>query len=418
MRIQGGGPGPPALFERGAVTRTFDTPGFRGMTFFEVHARTVINRVPDASRVPFRWTINPYRGCSHGCIYCFARKSHNYLDLDAGHDFDSKIVVKVNAPERVRGELAAPKWRGEHIAMGTNVDCYQRAEGRYRLMPGILGALKDAANPFSILTKGTLILRDADLLAEAAEVADVGLAVSVGSADEDLGRVLEPGAPGPRRRLEVCAAFTGRGLPCAVLMGPVVPFLSDSPAQLAATVRQAAQAGASSVTPIVLHLRPGAPEWVFGSLSEHHPELVGRYRGLCGRGAYAPKAYQQRVSEQVRELARRYGGGQHAPRPRRASFRGGPAARPPGGTGPPRPRAGGCPQPPGRPGPAAPAGARRGGAHRWGGPVPGPGRRPRGAPSPRARRPRRGGDQPPAADVVPVHGGQRRGVGVHADGRG
>jgi DNA repair photolyase len=253
---------------------------------------------------------------------CFARKSHTYLDLDAGHDFNTKIVVKVNAPERVRAELAAPRWRGEHVAMGTNVDCYQRAEGRYRLMPGILAALRDAANPFSILTKGTLILRDADLLAEAADVTDVGLAVSVGSADEDLCRVLEPGAPGPRRRLEVCAAFTGRGLPCAVLMGPVVPFLSDSPAQLAATVRQAAQAGASSVTPIVLHLRPGAREWFFGWLAEHHPELVPRYRGLYGRGAYAPKAYQQRVNEQVRELARRYRVGQHGPRPRRTSFRG------------------------------------------------------------------------------------------------
>src|SRR5712692_6964698 len=189
----------PMLFEQRAVTRTFDTPAFRGMTFFEVQARSIINRVPDASRVPFRWTINPYRGCSHACRYCFARNSHTYLDLYSGHDFDSKIVVKVNAPDLVRKELAAPKWRGEHIAMGTNVDCYQRAEGRYRLMPGILAALRDAANPFSILTKGTLILRDADLLAEAAEVTDVGLAVSVGSADEDLCRVLEPGAPGPRR---------------------------------------------------------------------------------------------------------------------------------------------------------------------------------------------------------------------------
>jgi DNA repair photolyase len=278
---------------------------------------------------------------------CYARQSHTYLDLDAGQDFNSKIVVKVNAPERVRAELAALRWRGEHIAMGTNVDCYQRAEGRYRLMPGILAALRDAANPFSILTKGTLILRDADLLAEAAEVTDVGLAVSVGSADEDLCRVLEPGAPSPRRRLEVCAAFTGRGLPCAVLMGPVVPFLSDSPAQLAATVRQAAQAGASSVTPIVLHLRPGAREWFFGWLGEHHPELVARYRGLYGRGAYTPKAYQQRVAEQVRELARRYRVGQHGvsqhgasprgPSPRRASFRGVPAAGRRDGNGPPVP---------------------------------------------------------------------------------
>jgi DNA repair photolyase len=246
---------------------------------------------------------------------CFARQTHTYLDLDTGHDFDSKIVVKVNAPERVRAELAAPRWRGEHIAMGTNVDCYQRAEGRYQLMPGILAALRDAANPFSILTKGTLIVRDADLLAEASEVTDVGLAVSAGSADEDLCRVLEPGAPSPQRRLEVCASFTGRGMPCAVLMGPVVPFLSDSPAQLAATVRQAAQAGASSVTPIVLHLRPGAREWFFGWLGEHHPELVPRYRALYGRGAYAPKAYQQQVAERVRALARRYRVGPGGTRP-------------------------------------------------------------------------------------------------------
>ena len=254
---------------------------------------------------------------------CYARKSHTYLDLDSGHDFDSKIVVKVNAPDLVRKELAAPRWRGEHIAMGTNVDCYQRAEGRYRLMPGILAALREVANPFSILTKGTLILRDLDLIREAAEVTDVGLAVSAGCADTELSRELEPGAPSPQRRLEVCAAFTAAGLPCAVLMGPVVPFLSDSPAQLENTVRQIAQAGAASVTPIVLHLRTGAREWFFRWLGETHPSLVPRYRALYGRGAYAPAAYQQRVTEQVKELARRHGVGSGAPsgghrgRPRR-----------------------------------------------------------------------------------------------------
>jgi DNA repair photolyase len=306
----GSGQAAPALFERGAVTRTFDTPGFRGMTFFEVHARSLINRVPDASRVPFHWTINPYRGCSHACAYCFARKSHVYLDLDSGHDFDSKIVVKVNAPERVRKELGSARWRGEPIAMGTNVDCYQRAEGRYRLMPGILTALRDYANPFSILTKGTLILRDIDLLEQAADVTDVGLAFSVGCTDLDLWRTLEPGTPSPLRRLEACATLTDRGLPPAVLMGPVVPFLSDSPAQLDATVRQAAQAGATSVTPIVLHLRTGAREWFFAWLGEHHPSLVPRYRAMYGRGAYAPKDYQQRVAGQVRELAQRYRVGQ------------------------------------------------------------------------------------------------------------
>ena len=313
-------PPAPMLFEQRAVTRTFDTPGFRGMTFFEVQAKSIINRVPDAVQLPFRWTINPYRGCSHSCVYCFARKSHNYLDLDSGHDFDSKIVVKVNAPDLVRKELAAPKWRGEHIAMGTNVDCYQRAEGRYRLMPGILTALRDAANPFSILTKGTLILRDLDLIAGAAEVTDVGLAVSVGCADTALWRELEPGTPSPQRRLEVCATFGAAGLPCAVLMGPVVPFLSDSPAQLDATVRQIAQAGATSVTPIVLHLRPGAREWFFHWLGETHPDLMPRYRALYRRGAYAPAAYQKQVTEQVRTLARRYGVGRGAPSGRAGRF--------------------------------------------------------------------------------------------------
>jgi DNA repair photolyase len=301
------------LIERGAVARTFDTPGFRGMTFYEVQAKSVVNRVPEASRMPFRWTINPYRGCQHSCVYCFARNSHTYLDLDAGRDFDTKVVVKVNAPELVRKKLASPGWQGEHIAMGTNVDCYQRAEGRYRLMPGIIGALRDAANPFSILTKGTLILRDIEVLAEAAQVTDVGLNVSVGFVDKELWRSVEPGTPAPARRLEACAALNERGLRCGVLMGPVIPFLSDSPAQLEAAVSQIAAAGATQVTPIVLHLRPGIRDWFLGWLRACHPGLVGRYLDLYGHGAYAPKAYQTRISGQVRELADKYGVGR--PRP-------------------------------------------------------------------------------------------------------
>jgi len=301
------------LFEAGAVARTFDTPAFRGMTFHEVRARTIINRVPPASRMAFRWTINPYRGCSHACAYCYARNTHTYLDLDAGLDFNSQIVVKVNAAELARKELAAPRWAGEHVAMGTNVDCYQRAEGRYRLMPGIIAALRDAANPFSILTKGTLILRDLDLLAGAAEVTDVGLNVSVGCTDTELWRSVEPGTPSPQRRLEACAAITGRGLRCGVLMAPVLPFLTDSPAQLAATVREIAAAGPAHVTPIVLHLRPGAREWYLRWLGEQHPRLVPRYRELYGSGAYAPRAYQRHITEQVRQLAERHGVGRAGP---------------------------------------------------------------------------------------------------------
>jgi DNA repair photolyase len=262
---------------------------------------------------------------------CFARNTHTYLDLDAGRDFDTKVVVKVNAPQLLRAKLASRGWGGEHIAMGTNVDCYQRAEGRYQLMRGIIAALRDAANPFSILTKGTLILRDLDLLLEAAAVTDVGLNVSAAFVDKSLWRAIEPGTPAPERRLEACATLNDAGLRCGVLMGPIVPYLSDSPAQLEAAVRLAADAGAPHVMPIVLHLRPGAREWFLGWLREAHPELVPRYAELYGRGSYARKDYQARITGQVRELAERFGVGRGARPPERSALRGpGAAAGRPG----------------------------------------------------------------------------------------
>ncbi|MFI6813569.1 Rv2578c family radical SAM protein [Nonomuraea sp. NPDC050328] len=300
----------------GAVERTFDTPAFRGMTFYEVRARSIINKVPAVSRVPFDHTINPYRGCAHRCVYCFARNTHTYLDLDAGLDFDSKVIVKVNAPELTRRELASPRWRGRPIAMGTNVDCYQRAEGRYRLMPGIITALSEAANPFSILTKGTLILRDLDLLTRAAEVTDVSTAFSVGFVDADAWQAVEPGTPHPHRRLEACRTLNEAGIPCGVLMAPILPYLTDSPGQLDQTVRAIAESGATHLTPIVLHLRPGAREWFLTWLGRTHPRLVPRYLELYGRGAYAPRGYQERIAGQVRELAERYGIGKGGTRPR------------------------------------------------------------------------------------------------------
>ncbi|MFG2812647.1 Rv2578c family radical SAM protein [Streptomyces sp. NPDC048410] len=297
-----------ALFGADAVTtRTFDTPEFRGITFHEVRARSILNRVPGASRMPFEWTVNPYRGCSHACVYCFARKTHSYLDLDTGLGFDSQIVVKVNAPEVLRRQLASPRWGGEHVAMGTNVDCYQRAEGRYQLMPGIIDALTERANPFSILTKGTLILRDLDRLVRAAEVTDVGISVSVGFTDPELWRTVEPGTPAPERRLDVVRTLGEHGIGCAVLMAPVIPFLSDRPGQLRDTVRAIAESGATSVTPLVLHLRPGAREWFMSWLAQHHPHLVARYERMYAGGSYAPTWYQRRVTRQVHELAREYG---------------------------------------------------------------------------------------------------------------
>jgi DNA repair photolyase len=453
-----------------AVVRTFDTPGFAGMTFYEIRARSIISRVPAASRMFFEWTVNPYRGCGHACVYClapqtpvlladgtqrpiadlhvgdaivgtqsdgvhrhyrttrvlaawsttkpayrvtlddgtelvasadhrflsdrgwrhvaarpgrslgpgdklvgvglappwpsptapgahvgagpdglrsvvavealgqrlrmcdittgtgdfiaagvvshncFARNTHTYLDLDAGRDFDSKVVVKVNAPDLLRRELAAPRWNGAHIAMGTNVDCYQRAEGRYGLMRGIIAALRDYANPFSILTKGTLITRDLDLLTQAAEVTSVDVSFSVGFVDEATWRSVEPGTPSPRRRLAAVRQFAEAGFAPTVLIAPILPGLTDTDESIDETVAAVTEAGAASAVPIVLHLRPGAREWYAAWLDRTHPHLADRYREIYGRGSYAPKAYQKEIGARVAAAARRHGlgrGGTH-----------------------------------------------------------------------------------------------------------
>ncbi|MEV4411125.1 intein-containing Rv2578c family radical SAM protein [Catellatospora sp. NPDC049609] len=239
---------------------------------------------------------------------CFARNTHTYLDLDAGHDFDSKIVVKVNAPEVLRRELAAPRWGGQSIAMGTNVDCYQRAEGRYRLMPGIIGALSDWSNPFSILTKGTLILRDLPLLERAAKRTRVSVAFSVGFLDEALWRSVESGTPSPARRLDAVRRLSDAGMRIGVLMAPILPGLTDDEEHLDAAVAALAGAGAASVTPLVLHLRPGAREWYLRWLGEHHPELTSLYERLYPAGrAFANADYQRLVTARVRRAMRRHG---------------------------------------------------------------------------------------------------------------
>jgi len=250
---------------------------------------------------------------------CFARNTHTYLDLDAGHDFDSKVVVKVNAGSLLRRELAAPKWRGAHIAMGTNVDCYQRAEGRYRLMREIIAGLRDFANPFSILTKGTLILRDLDLLRQAAEVTRVGVAFSVGFVDEEMWRAAEPGTPSPRRRLDAVRALTEAGFDVGVLMAPILPGLTDGDESIEATVAAVAASGATSVTPLPLHLRRGAREWYSAWLARSFPGLAPRYRELYRGGSYLPKAYQSELTERVRAAAVRHGLGRASPRQARQS---------------------------------------------------------------------------------------------------
>ncbi len=297
-----------------AVVRTFDAPEALDTRFYEVRAKTVINRVPEQSQVPFRWTINPYRGCTMFCVYCFARNTHTYLDFDYGRDFETKIIVKVNAPTLLRKELSATRWSGEHIAMGTNVDPYQRAEGRYRLMRGILEALRDFANPFSILTKGTLITRDIDLLRQAAEVTDVGTNFSVGCVDREFWRAIEPGTPAPARRLDAVRKLNEAGIPCGVLMAPIIPFISDTDEMMERTVKAISDAGATHISPIVLHLRKGgAREWWMTWLGKHRPDLVPRYRELYEDRAYSPKDFQRQVADRVHALATAYGIGRKTP---------------------------------------------------------------------------------------------------------
>ena len=297
-------PGMPSI--RGLL-RSVQVPEFPGVTFHEVRAKSALNHVPGESAMPFPYTINPYRGCSHSCVYCYARRTHEWLELDSGRDFDSQIVVKTNLVDVLRKELARPSWKREHVALGTNTDPYQRAEGRYKLMPGVIRALTESGTPFSILTKGTLLRRDIPLLAEAAQRVPVGLGVSMAIWDDELHESLEPGVPTPRARLDLVRALTDAGLPCGVFLAPVLPGLTDGVAELDAALGAIAAAGATGVTAIPLHLRPGAREWFMAWLGRAHPELLPRYEQLYARRAYVPAEYRTWLARRVAPLLAAHG---------------------------------------------------------------------------------------------------------------
>ncbi|MBI5161179.1 MAG: Rv2578c family radical SAM protein [Micrococcales bacterium] len=297
----------PALARVSNLVRSVTTPEFAGVTFHEVLAKSALNHVPAADALPFGWTINPYRGCTHACTFCFARNTHTYLDLDAGADFDSEIVVKVNVAEVLQRELARPSWGRHPVALGTNTDPYQRAEGRYRLMPGISAALAASGTPFSILTKGTLLRRDLPLLREAAEHVPVDLAMSIAVLDPELSRSVESGAPSTEARLATIAAARDAGFAPAVFVMPVLPYLTDSRAHLERLLAAVAAAGAGSVAYSALHLRPGAREWYLRWLGETHPDLVERYADRYRNSPYAPKAYRRWLAERIRPILRKHG---------------------------------------------------------------------------------------------------------------
>lgn len=297
----------PALVPLAGLVRTVSTPDFAGITFHEVAAKSVLNKVPSTSSMPFSWTINTFRGCSHACVYCFARKTHSYLNLDTGLDFDAQLVVKINAAEVLARELARPSWNRDHVALGTNTDPYQRAEGRYRLMPGIISALADSGTPFSILTKGTLLARDIPLLKAASQSVSVGMGISLALMDPVLAESIEPGTPAPKARLALVSRLREGGLPCGVMAMPILPWLTDGDESLDQLFGALAAAGATGVTAGPLHLRSGSREWFMQWLAAHHPHLVSRYESLYRGGSYASKEYRDWLSGRIRVFRRKHG---------------------------------------------------------------------------------------------------------------
>ncbi len=238
---------------------------------------------------------------------CFARPTHDYLGLGIGTDFETKIVVKVNAVERLRAELRAARWGGDTIAMGTNTDPYQHAEGKYHLTRGIVSVLSERRNPFSILTKSTLILRDMSLLAAAAARTDVSVNFSIGTLDRSVSKLTEPGTPPPDKRIEALRRMSEAGIRCGVLVAPVLPGLSDRAEQLEEVVEACAAAGAASIHGVALHLRGTVREHYFSWLAGARPDLAALYRQRFGRGAYQPQEERDRIDHVVRMAARRYG---------------------------------------------------------------------------------------------------------------
>jgi len=275
-------------FAATAVIRRFDAPEALDTRFYEIRSRSALNRVPGGSRVPFRWTINPYRGCTHACVYCFARPTHEYLDFNAGRDFEKEILVKVNVPEVLRKELARPSWKREHVAMGTNTDPYQWVEGRYKLMRGIWAALRDAANPCSVLTKSPLLLRDTDLMLEVAQRAEISACLSVPTLDEKAWRASEPHTPHPRARLEAVAKLNAAGIPTGVLIAPLLPGINDAPEQVEEIIGLATEAGAVSIGGQTLFLHGAVRDIYFDWLRSYRPDLIPRYERLYARGGRVP----------------------------------------------------------------------------------------------------------------------------------
>ena len=270
----------------------------------EEPCRSALNRVQG---MPFGWSLNPYMGCAHRCTFCYVRAFEARADRPADDRYGTSIRVKTNVAEVLRRELARASWEREPVAIGAATDPYQPAEGRYRLTRACIETLADAANPFAIITRGPLIVRDLDVLAAAARVADVSVTFSIPTLDEDIWRRTEPGTAPPRQRMRALKRLVDAGIRTGVGMAPILPGLTDRPELLAEVVRAARAAGATGIWSNLLYLRPGTREHFLDALKRDWPELLPEYERLYARRAYLPADETKPVREQVRALARGHG---------------------------------------------------------------------------------------------------------------
>ncbi|MGN6800043.1 MAG: radical SAM protein, partial [Gaiellaceae bacterium] len=245
--------------------------------------------------------------CVHQCTFCYVRAFERRADRPSGHRYGTSIRVKLNIAERLRVELARASWAGEHVVIGAATDPYQPAEGRYRLTRACIEVLRDASNPFDIITRGPLIVRDAELLAEAAARAEVSVTFSVPTVDDDVWRTTEPGTAPPRQRLRALKELVAVGVRASVGMAPLLPGLSDHPSSLERVIAAAREAGACGIWANLLYLRPGTREHFLECLARDWPELVPEYERLYARGAYLPQAETRPAKEEVRRLAKLHG---------------------------------------------------------------------------------------------------------------
>ena len=293
------------LIKEGGVTALPDARR-RGdaASYQEIRCRSALNRVKG---MPFmKWTLNPYRGCTHGCHYCFARRYQTQLELNAGDDFASMIFVKTNFVEVLRRELDKPSWAKESIGFGTATDPYQPIEGTYKLSRGVLEALRDAATPVGIVTKGPMIVRDVDVLQDLSARTTCRVHISIPTVDEDAWEKLEPGVAHPHQRLRAVRQLVDAGIDCGVLMAPLVPGFSTQPSKIERTIKAIADSGARSVGAMVMHLEGGTRDHFMALLEREYPQLGVRYEQLYA-SKYVPKDYDRRVQEVVSLMRARYG---------------------------------------------------------------------------------------------------------------